>query len=373
VRIGLDACCFVGSRTGIANYVEALLGSLCREQPEAHFFLYANDDGEFPSAPNIVPRIDRPKRRGPIWHNTHLVRRLCEDAVDVFWGTNGLIPLRGLERTATVVTVHDLAHRFVPRTQRRTVRWKQRLFQPLCVRAADRVVAVSRATAADVETHYGRTPDAVIEPCAAASFGAVNGPATEATLRAYGLASGYLLAVGTLEPRKNLLALVEAYVACTASGTALPPLVIAGGPGWHDAPLRARLADPVLAGRVRWLGFVPNAALVHLYARCHAFLMPSLYEGYGMPVLEAQLCGAPVVHGVHHSMVEAAGGVGVAVETSREALRASLEALARGELPLVSRLRATIRNDVDASARRLWQLMAGARAVTSSGLAGQLA
>ena len=99
-RIGLDACCLTGSRTGIGNYVEALLGPLCEQQPDAQFFLYSNGDGDFPTAPNIVHRISSPLRRAPIWHNTTLPRMLKADAIDVFWGTNGLIPLHGLDSTA---------------------------------------------------------------------------------------------------------------------------------------------------------------------------------------------------------------------------------------------------------------------------------
>jgi glycosyltransferase involved in cell wall biosynthesis len=297
---------------------------------------------------------------------------LRADAIDVFWGTNGLIPLRGLGRTRSVVTIHDLAHRFVPHTQQLGVRWKQRVFQPLCARAADRLVAVSRATAVDVAAHYGRAPDAVIEPSAGPAFGPVDAGAADATLRRLGLSEPYLLTVGTLEPRKNILALVEAYASCTAEGARLPPLVIAGGPGWHDTALQAALAKPGLADRIRWLGFVPTASLVHLYGRCTAFLMPSLYEGFGIPLLEAQLCRAPVVHGDAPAMAEAAGGIGVAMSPSSGGLRQALHDLARSQLPLVCRMPATIRNDAAESARTLWQLMASAWPATSRPLAEQL-
>ena len=355
LRVGLDACCLTGARTGVANYVESLLVPLCAQHPDATFVLYANGDGDFPVAPNVVHRISRPMRRGPVWHNTQLVRMLQEDGTDVFWGTNGLIPLHGLRGIGSVVTIHDLVHRFAPQTQRMAVRWKQRVFQPLAVRAADRVVAVSRATAGDVATHYGREPDAVIHPSAPRHFkGVDDAAAADATLRRYGLSQPYLLAVGTLEPRKNLLALVEAYLACSAEGAALPTLVLVGGPGWQDARLRAALADAAPGGRVRWLGYAPGEALVHLYARCHAFLMPSVYEGFGIPLLEAQLCRAPVVHGSHRSMVEAAGGMGVAVGTSPEELRRALRLLSEGALPLASRLLSDIENDASEAARRLW-------------------
>jgi glycosyltransferase involved in cell wall biosynthesis len=355
--VALDGCCFVGSRTGIANYVATLLEPLCALQPDVRFVLYCNDAGSFPQAPNLAVRISTPKRRGPVWHHTQVLQMLREDAIDVFWGTNGLVPLRGLGTTATVLTIHDLVHVFARRTQDVAKRWKQRVFQPRCARAADRVIAVSQATAEDVARRYGRVPDCVIHPLAGRDFAPADAAAAEQTLRRLALPAKFILTVGTLEPRKNIAALVEAHAACIAAGHDVPPLVIVGGAGWRDGEVRAALHDSAASGRVRHLGFLPNAELRHLYARCHAFVMPSIYEGFGMPLLEAQLCGAPVLHGSHPSMREAAGGLGVAFEASADGLRSMLAGLAEGRLALACRLPAAIENDADRSARRLWQVM----------------
>ena len=385
--VALDGCCFVGSRTGIANYVAALLEPLCAQQPDVRFVLYANDQGDFPVAPNLVVRVSVPRRRAPVWHHTQVVRMLREDGIDVFWGTNGLVPLRGLGATATVLTIHDLVHVFAPHTQVFDKRWKQSFFQPRCARAADRVIAVSQATADDVARHYGRVPESVIHPIAGGHFGATDAAAAGAaatrsaakhaaaadTVRRFRLPPKFILSVGTLEPRKNLAALVEAHAACIAAGHDVPPLVIVGGEGWRDAEVRAALHDAAASGRVRHLGFLPNEDLRHLYARCHAFVMPSIYEGFGLPLLEAQLCGAPVLHGSHASMREAAGGLGVAFEPSAEGLREMLAGLAEGRLPLACRLRSAIENDGDRSARRLWQVMEEAwRSARGGGAAGRL-
>jgi glycosyltransferase involved in cell wall biosynthesis len=355
--VALDGCCFVGSRTGIANYVATLLEPLCALQPDVRFVLYCNDAGSFPQAPNLAVRISTPKRRGPVWHHTQVLQMLREDAIDVFWGTNGLVPLRGLGTTATVLTIHDLVHVFARRTQDVAKRWKQRVFQPRCARAADRVIAVSQATAEDVARRYGRVPDCVIHPLAGRDFAPADAAAAEQTLRRLALPAKFILTVGTLEPRKNIAALVEAHAACIAAGHDVPPLVFVGGAGWRDGAVRAALHDSAASGRVRHLGFLPNAELRHLYARCHAFVMPSIYEGFGMPLLEAQLCGAPVLHGSHPSMREAAGGLGVVFEASADGLRSMLAGLAEGRLALACRLPAAIENDADRSARRLWQVM----------------
>lgn len=137
----------------------------------------------------------------------------------------------------------------------------------------------------------------------------------------------------------------------------MPPLVIVGGNGWRDAEVRAAIHATSASGLVRYLGFLPNEDLCHLYARCYAFVMPSIYEGFGMPLLEAQLYGAPVLHGSHRSMTEAAGGLGVAFEPSAAGLREMLAGLAEDRVPLACRLPAAINNDAHQSARRLWQVM----------------
>ncbi|MEP7056405.1 MAG: glycosyltransferase, partial [Caldimonas sp.] len=234
--VAVDGCCFVGTRTGIANYVAALLEPLCAQHRDVRFFLYCNDhQGNFPKAPNLEARISLRKRRGPIWHNTHVVDMLRQDGIDLFWGTNGIIPLRGLGQTASVLTIHDLVHVFAPQTQEITKRWKQLFFQPRCTRAADRVIAASQATADDMARHYGRVPDSVIHPLADKEFGSADAAAAADTVRRHLLPRKFILTVGTLEPRKNLAALVEAHAACIAAGYDVPPLVIVGGNGWRDA------------------------------------------------------------------------------------------------------------------------------------------
>jgi glycosyltransferase involved in cell wall biosynthesis len=355
--VALDGCCFVGSRTGIGNYVAALLKPLCEQHPDVRFLLYCNDEGDFPVARNLEPRISLPKRRGPLWHNTHVVDMLRRDRVDVFWGTNGLIPLRGLSQTASVLTIHDLVHVFAPETQEMGKRWKQRLLQPQCARAADRVVVVSQATAEDVSKHYGRVPDAVIHPLADDAFTLRDAAAEEDTLRRFQLPPRFLLTVGTLEPRKNIAALVEAHASCMAQAIDLPPLVVVGGPGWHHAEVRRAIDHASASGSVRYLGYLPNSDLRHLYSACHALVMPSLYEGFGMPLLEAQMCGAAVLHGDHPSMAEAAGLLGVAFEPSAAGIRAMLTGLATNRLPLACRLPSAIKNDRNRSARRLWETL----------------
>jgi glycosyltransferase involved in cell wall biosynthesis len=354
-RVAFDACCLVGNPTGVANYVQRLLGGMRAAHPDVRFYGYSNAETLLSEAGNLTVRVSVPRRRAPLWHNTQLVDMMGGDDIEVFWGTNGVIPLRPTG-AATVVTVHDLVHRFAPETQVATVRWKQRVFQRMSALAANRVVAVSAATAEDMRRYYGRPADAVIHPLVAAHFRPrTSGGAAKIAERE--LPERFILTVATQEPRKNLRSLIEALHECLRAGVDLPPLVLAGGRGWFEGPLRSFLDPAIAAGRVIDLGYVDNEALAELYARCTMFVLPSIYEGFGLPLLEAQACGAPVLHGSHASMVEAAGGVGVAVEPTVAGLRDALAAFGRGELPLACRLPWAIENDVKAAADAMWKVI----------------
>ena len=356
-RIAFDACCFSGNPTGIANYAGRLLTELCAAHPDVQFFGYSTWEPQLPRLPNLTVRVITPRwRGGPLWQNTQVIDMIEADGIDVFWGPNGFTPFRPMRRTATVVTVHDLVHRFAPATQLPKNRWKQRLLQRLSARTADRVVAVSASTANDVRRYYGRRPEAVIHPIAASQFRLGAGVPMHAEVAGRALPEHFVLCVATQEPRKNLTSLLQAYLACIDAGVGLPPLVLAGGRGWLDTPLRSLLDPAIATGTVVDLGYVADDELAELYGRCDLFVLPSVYEGFGMPLLEAQACGAPVLHGAHASMVEASGGVGVAVDATVAGLRAALEAFARGELPIACRLSRAFEDDGASVAEQMWRV-----------------
>lgn len=360
LRVGVDASPLGAGRTGVGNYVSSLLLAMCELEPEVEFTLFGNTSVVFAEMPNVTVKAAPSKWRGPLWHAIELGRLLTESNVQAFWGTNGYLPPFRLRGIATVVTIHDLADVFVPETQAHAVRWSRRLLQPRAIRLADRVIAVSDATATDIESVYGRKADEVIHPLVSPHFRAMAGTEAHVVRAKYELPERFLLTVGTLEPRKNLAALIAAYIGRRTSDVDLPPLVLVGGDGWREGGIQGIVSRAEQSGWVRRLGFVPNEDLPALYAACEVFLMPSLYEGFGMPLIEAQLCGAPVIHGSHASMIEAAGGIGIPVGTSEASLAAMFDALARGHCALACRLPQSIDNDPASSARRLWQQLSEA-------------
>lgn len=354
LHVGVDACPLAPGRTGVGNYVESLLLELCEQHPEVKFTLFANSTVAFPDFPNVAIRAVPSRLRGPLWQSVVLGRLIRRNKVQVFWGSNGYLPPYRMPRVATVVTVHDLAEIFAPDTQARLVRFGRRILQPRAVRIATRVIAVSRATAADIASIYGRRVHEVVAPLVSSRFKIQAVNADEIRNR-YKLPQNYLLTVGTLEPRKNLGSLIAAYVDRRRKDVQLPPLVIVGGAGWRDEGIKSAVESAEESGWVRRLGFVPSDDLPALYGGCDVFFMPSIYEGFGMPLVEAQLCGAAVVHGAHPAMVEAAGGVGIAIDPTEENLCNVLDGIATGRCPLACRVPSTIPNDPAAAARLLWQ------------------
>jgi glycosyltransferase involved in cell wall biosynthesis len=167
---------------------------------------------------------------------------------------------------------------------------------------------VSETTRRDVVTRYGIPPERVrvvyhgVNP----RFKPVRLAASQQIKDKYQLPDQYILAVGTIEPRKNLVVLLEAYHVLRQHNPDLQ-LVIAGKRGWHSEPFFERLQTLGLTDQVKLLGFVPDEDLPALYNFAEAFAFPSIYEGFGLPVLEAMACGTPVVCSNTSSLPEVAG------------------------------------------------------------------
>lgn len=354
-HVGVDATALVENRTGVGNYLYPILHALCTAHPEVRFSLYSNAPIFFPPLPNVVLHVSSPRRRGPWWQFTHLRRMLSKDTPQVYWGSNGLLPYVRCSGVPTVLTVHDLVYRFAAHTLPLHSYWGRRWLQPRSAALATRLVAVSRATAQDIQHCYGRAVDVVVSPCPAPVFVRPSSAEKARVAQKYRLPPRFWLSLGTLEPRKNIQALLQAYELERASNPTLLPWVLVGGAGWKDQHIQQAIAQGEQSGHVRWLSYVDTSDLPALYALCDAFLMPSIYEGFGMPVLEAQLCGVPVVHGRHASMCEAAAQLGVAVGTTTTELQHMLRDLAAGALPLTCRLPTDFRHSVQTAAHTMWQ------------------
>jgi glycosyltransferase involved in cell wall biosynthesis len=252
----------------------------------------------------------------------------------LFHATEHLLPR--LKRARTVLTVHDLIYRLFPEYHLPLNKWFLNLFMPLFVRRADAIIAVSRCTRDDLIRHYDVPPEkiTVIYEGVDTQFQPITDPGTLAAVRArYGLPQHYILYVGTIEPRKNLTTLLEAYVALKAQTPNLQSpisnlhLVIVGRKGWLYQDFFQRLRELGLEeDEVVLPGFVPDEDLPALYSAAELFVFPSLYEGFGLPPLEAMACGTPVVTSNTSSLPEVVGEAGLMVDPHDvRALREAME------------------------------------------------
>jgi glycosyltransferase involved in cell wall biosynthesis len=313
VRIGLDVTALRPTRTGVGQYVYYLLRHLLRSAPDCAF--YGLSTGRSPAAVDGLPplagfrHVGVPTRLMYQWWNRVGVPKADRllGGVDVFHATNYYLPPVATARR--VVSFHDLAFLRHPGWSSPKItgvfaRGVRRFAQE-----ADAIIACSEATRRDIVELLDIPPGKVevIYDAADRAFGAVSRPeAVDLLAQRHGLRQPYLLFVGTLEPRKNVEGLLEAFARVAKE---LPhQLVLVGQDGWGTAPIHALLRDPRLAGRVRRVGYVEtHRELAAFYAAAEALVFPSHYEGFGLPVLEAMASGCPVITSHAASLPEVGG------------------------------------------------------------------
>jgi glycosyltransferase involved in cell wall biosynthesis len=268
---------------------------------------------------------------------TRQLRRMGACAT-VYHASEHLLPRLPLPM---LLTVHDLIFERYPQHHTLANRLFLRVGMPLFVKAANRIIAVSQQTARDLQNYYQVDPQCiqVVPEGVDSTFRPAGAHELAAIRDQYSPNRPYLLMVGTLEPRKNHLLALAALARLKAQG--FPHrLVIAGAQGWLFAPVRAKVEALDLAGDVVFPGYVPSADLPRLYAAADCLLMPSLYEGFGFPVLEAMACGTPVVCARASSLPEVAGDAALLAPIHDEEAFTAAIALVLTQPALASALRA---------------------------------
>jgi glycosyltransferase involved in cell wall biosynthesis len=338
---------------GVSRYTYTLLAGLAAAdstQRYAAFVSSTEADAARASAPaaNGHVRIiagSRPTGSPPrriLWEQFALPGLLRGLRADVFHSPVNVLPPR--VPCASVVTIHDLAFMRYPHYFRPARRLYQQRFTRRSARAASLVVTVSNSTKRDLMAYFGVPEERirVIYPAIDPDFQPTDDPAVKADFRSRnGLPSRYLLFLGTLEPRKNLLTLVEAYAKLRALDGTAPPLVIAGAKGWYYEAIFERVRSLGLEGSITFAGYVAREEQPLWYACAELFVYPSVYEGFGLPVAEALACGTPTLTSSVSSLPEAGGAVALQVDPG------SQDALARAMLGLLedSTARARVEED----------------------------
>ena len=318
--IGIDASrATIARRTGTETYSRNLIRALIGLGSGHRFRLYTNGPAEVlgATAANVEIRsIPFPR----LWTHVRLSAEMLMHPPDVLFVPAHVLPL--IHPRRSVVTVHDLGYLHYPEAHRvadrRYLDWSTRWNG----RQATAVLADSRATKDDLVRAYGVNPGRVhvVYLGRDETFGPVRDVDQLARVREhYSVAGRYFLYVGTLQPRKNLARVIDAFARLTGDPTLAPTLsdvqlVLAGKRGWLYDDLFAQVTRLGLASRVVFPGYVEEADLPALLSGALALVFPSLYEGFGIPVLEAGACGVPVITSNTSSLPEVAGDAALLVD-----------------------------------------------------------
>jgi glycosyltransferase involved in cell wall biosynthesis len=322
MRVGLDGLPLTSLKTGVGHYTFELARALASAESSSLFEIV------YPStySPINLGRTGRERelpanlklervRVGPLgrqWWSAGLPRYVRRAKIDLFHGTNYDIPL--WHPCATVLTIHDLSQFLHPEThERRSVnRARRRL--PLMARSADAIITPTEAVRREVCEHLKTNPQKVfaIPEAARTCFSPLGFAQTADVRRSLGVGDEFLLTVGTLEPRKNLAVLVSAFEGVTRVRSKEDlQLVIAGGRGWLNGPLYTAIERSPARDCILLTDYLHDDDLRALYASCRAFIYPSVYEGFGLPPLEAMACGAPVIAGRSAAIEETTGDAAI--------------------------------------------------------------
>lgn len=307
MRLGFDVTPLLVQQSGIGTYTKNLLDHLSQA---------AGGRGEAEDL-DIIPLANRPACETPdgpwrlnktLWMQAVLPWQAGRRRLDVCHFTNNVAPL--WTPCPSVVTIHDMTLWLYPQHHYPKRLLAMRPIIPLAARRAAAIIAVSESAKQDIVRLLGVPAEKVhvVYEAASSCFRPLPaGPAQSALRQKYGLSERFVLTVGTVEPRKNLVRLLEAFARLHKRNALSHTLVFVGGRGWKDGPVFAAVERLELGRLVRFLGHVPTADLVGLYNLAEALAFPSLYEGFGLPAIEAMACGTPVIVSRRGSLVEVAG------------------------------------------------------------------
>lgn len=314
MRIAIDASpAAKRPRTGTELYTLQLILSLAELDTKNDYTLFLND--RVPQEFALLPATFRPRPipQRWLWAQTRLSRELRRHSPDVFFTPANIIPF--LHPPRCVTTVHDVAFYYFPECYSPFVRWYLHLTTRFALHHASKVITVSEATKDDLLQIYHAEPSRIEVIHSGGPTPGERSPSPDeiaATLGRYGIVRPYLLYLGRLEGKKNVARIVEAFFDLKEKG--IPhQLVLGGGPGVGFSEIKRLIASSAYGQDIVLTGYVGREKEA-LYAGADVFVFPSLYEGFGFPILEAARHGTPVVTSCSSSLPEVAGQAALLVD-----------------------------------------------------------
>jgi glycosyltransferase involved in cell wall biosynthesis len=328
VRIAIDAST-ISTQGGPRTYVLGLIDALLLIDHENEYVIFYNDPvhcGRYPRTKEIVLPGKSPLAR--LWREHVLLPNACRrERIDVLHCPKSAIPFRS--PCPVVVTLHDLIPVKHPELEKRAAQLYWRLHIRRAAQKSDFVITISEWAKTEIMEEYG-VPEgriAVIMQSYDPRMLLPRDPEQGRVIRKrHGLSEGYILYVGTIQPRKNLISLIEAYELLKCDRATVPKLVIAGRKGWMYDTIFSRISDLGLTEDIVFIGFVDDDELPFIYDGASVFIYVSLLEGFGRPPLEAMACGVPVITSNTTAIPEVVGEAGITVNpTDIKGIAAALQ------------------------------------------------
>jgi glycosyltransferase involved in cell wall biosynthesis len=318
MRIGLDGYPLSEPRTGVGHYTFELARALAVAYPSDQFELISPKPFDESVEREAVANLSFIKGKSSSirghWWSVGLPLYAKRVGLDLFHGTNFELPL--WSRRRTVLTIHDLSALQYPELHRPRLARRARVRLPLAAKLARAIITPTEAVKREVCSQFRLKPEKVtaIHEAPRSVFRPLSMDETFVIRKRLGIEDDFVLFVGTLEPRKNLLTLLKAFDQILRHTAWRPQLVVVGGEGWLMDETFSFLKESGINEHLRLVGYLDDQELRALYSSCKAFIYPSLSEGFGLPPLEAMACGAPVIASRIPALREILGDAAILVE-----------------------------------------------------------
>lgn len=324
MRIGIDIKCLRSRITGIERLVLNILNTLQRIDDKNEYILFTPSPVEYkPTHSKWKVAVVPSRLPGILWQQFVLPKALKKEKIDVIWGPEQTIPTFGLGNTASILTIHDFVYRRYPETMRKSVLWINRTFGRRSVVKASKIACVSEFTQTELFHFFPQIDIKKVNVV----HSAMGHYITQDSISGANAVprKKQLLFVGSLEPRKNLAALIHALEILQNRGISIP-LIMTGPSGWRNQTIKDLLKNSCAAPNIHHMGFVSDEQLIHLYQESAAVIFPSVYEGFGLPALEPLSFRTPVLTSKGSVMETLIGECGIYLDPfSAESMADSLE------------------------------------------------